>query len=262
MERINYDKYNEIFEKEIAEFNKKYKNVLIDLGYNSILDFLHHITQNLRKYKFTFEKIASYFDKYDIEVYKDFLKNLYLMIMAYKMEIHFTSEYYNCYNMESENFYDMKLFIKKEGKELELFRFLYDQDNNKNKLDLIFYDDRINYYEIHKAEEDLVLCNRSVQAHNAEMRSDYLLGYSVSHNYFSITPCSDLLDSMYEKFYSDNDKSELLVCRKKIIRDALIELNCYDTHIFGSGKSDETGKRLIKSYPWLDIYSKQKQLHK
>lgn len=257
MEKINYDNFNDLQSKEINNFNNKYKNILKDMGYDSIENLLFHTIDILSKYSSEFKYINLKFNKYGKEVYEDFLKNLYLMIMAFKMERNRKFKDYNCYNLNDKNPYDIKLFLKDNKNELELFRLTYDLKNNKEKFDLVFYDDQTNF-EIGKEERELAIFNRTVKSHNSRMRNAYLSGFSVSHNYYSIETLANLLDDKYRKFYSDDDKCNLLVRRKQIIRDALIELDCYDTYVHDVGTKFEHEKTLIKSYPWLNVYSKTK----
>lgn len=250
MEKINYDNFNDLQSKEINNFNNKYKNILKDMGYDSIENLLFHTIDILSKYSSEFKYINLKFNKYGKEVYEDFLKNLYLMLMAFKMERNRKFKDYNCYNLDDDNPYNMKLFLKDNKNELELFRLTYDLKNNKEKFDLVFYDDQTNF-EIKNEEREFANFSKYIKSHKPLMRNVYL------SNFYFIGPAADLLDDKYREFYSDNDKSNLLVRRKQIIRDALIELDCYDTYVFDDNvlKNEET---LIKSYPWLNVYSKTK----
>ena len=179
------------------------------------------------------------------------------MLMAFKMERNCKFKDYTCYNLDDKNSYDMKLFLKDNKNELELFRLTYDIRRNNEKFDLIFYDDKTNF-EIKKMERELAIFNTIVKSQNSQMRNAYLSGCSIPPNYYSIETSARLLDDKYKIFYSDDDKSNLLVRRKQIIRDALIELDCYDTFVYNDNAKKKNEKTLIKSYPWFNVYSKIK----
>lgn len=274
---------------DLNEFNERQEDLLTQFGvnvlgkdkkisYDEACKFFHNYLSdaksnilNLNSVDLGFENGANML----------FLKNLQMMLFAFKYGMYFSENQDNIsiYNADDSNYFDMMMFLKDKNQELELFRLSLNELDNNAKVNLTFYDDiitfdyfdhRVNSDKLYKTMQENKRFNKlgseadsylkydkinGIQADSAWVRKGYIIKHKEIEN--------RLLDEIYSN-YSNCDIPELYSKRKRILRDSLLEVGGYNQYFdqynaCRTSDKDNNCKKLVKSFPYIDVHCEFKR---
>lgn len=266
MYQVDFDKFNIILDNLLNQYNCYNKNAK---------EFFNTYFHNARR------SILNLDAKYEFVEKKQqvlFLKILHMMLIAHKYVFHFEKDnMLNLYNNSDENYFDITMFLKDNAQELELFRLYFNELENNSKLNLTFYDDKVNNYEFQFIDKKTTLFDQMQRVNNInnlKSESKKFLNRGIIQGAHDINYAATLAgeiinieeknDSLFNEIYTKiqhNEKASLYILRKKLLRQSFLEMNTYNiylNHLREQHFSNPNDKKLLKSYPYIDVFCKMK----
>ena len=158
-----------------------------------------------------------------------------------------------------------------------LFRLYFNELENNSKLNLTFYDDKVNNYEFQFIDKKTTLFDQMQRVNNInnlKSESKKFLNRGIMQGAHDINYAATLAgeiinieeknDSLFNEIYTKiqhNEKAALYILRKKLLRQSFLEMNTYNIYLNNLREqhiSNPNEKKLLKSYPYIDVFCKMK----